>query len=483
MASSFISKSRGVINYLNPRIQFLASSLSHHRDHHMPRRHAKIAQTFSGGNIRSDISGVRQYFVPAKAKQLETLQIDDTTYHNKVLNYPGGEVKFISKLNILPESQEERIHCYRILDDDGVPTTNHFEKVSEEFAIKIYRKMVALRTMDSIFSEAQKEGKISFYLTTEGEEAINVASAAALQMDDPVFPQYREAGVLLWRGFTLRDFANQCFGNSNDWNKGRQMPIHYGSNKFNYFTVSSTIAAQVPHAVGAAYSLKMDGSNACAVTYFGEGGTSTGDFHGAINFAAVLETPLILFCRNNGWAISTPVAEQFRCDGVAVKGEGYGVVSIRVDGNDALAIYNAVRVARQIATTQQRPVLIEALTYRSGNHTTLDDSTRYRSDEESKWWKVTQDPVTRFRKWLEYENWWNPIVEEELVANLKIQVLEAIEDAEKIEKPSIDDIFTDVYDTSPTNLQEQEALLKQTIKKDPHEYPSNFKNFNTTTKN
>ncbi|KAL5053231.1 hypothetical protein RYX36_004264 [Vicia faba] len=233
-----------------------------------------------------------------------------------------------------------------------------FVQVSKELAVRMHSEMVTLQTMDSIFYELQRQGRISFYLTTSGEEAVNIASAAALSSHDVILPQYREPGVLLWRGFTLQQFAHQCFGNTNDLGKGRQMPIHYGSNKHNYFTVSSPIATQLPQAVGAAYSLKMDGKSACAVTFCGDGSTSEGDFHAALNFAAVMEAPVVFICRNNGWAISTPVEEQFRSDGIVVKGQAYGIWSIRVDGNDALAVYSAVHTAREIAIKEQRPVLI-----------------------------------------------------------------------------------------------------------------------------
>ncbi|KDO50734.1 hypothetical protein CISIN_1g016909mg [Citrus sinensis] len=283
----------------------------------------------------------------------------------------------------------------------------------------------------------------------------------------------REPGVLLWRGFSMQEFANQCFGNKADYGKGRQMPIHYGSNKHNYFTVSSTIATQLPHAVGAAYALKMDRKDACAVTYFGDGGTSEGDFHAALNFSAVTEAPVIFICRNNGWAISTPISDQFRSDGAVVKGRAYGVRSIRVDGNDALAIYSAVHAAREMAIGEGRPILIEALTYRVGHHTTSDDSTKYRPVDEIEWWRTTQDPVTRFRKWIESNGWWNGDIESELRSSVRKQILHALQEAEKAEKPPISDLFTDVYDVSPSNLREQEHSLRETIKKHPQDYPSN----------
>ncbi|KAL7141968.1 hypothetical protein ABFS83_08G090300 [Erythranthe nasuta] len=342
--------------------------------------------------------------------------------------------------------------------------------MDKDVALKMYKDMVTLQTMDTIFYEAQRQGRISFYVTATGEEAINIASAAALSMDDLVFPQYREAGVLLWRGFTLQEFAHQCFGNKYDNGKGRQMPAHYGSNKHNYFTVASTVATQIPHAVGAAYSLKMDGRDACTITYFGDGGTSTGDFHAAMNFAAVMEVPVILLCRNNGWAISTPVSDQFRSDGVVVKGQAYGVRSIRVDGNDALAVFSAVHFARKMAVSESRPVLIEALTYRAGHHSTSDDSSKYRPIEEIEWWKEAQNPVVRFRKWLEGQGWWAPTSESELREYARHEVLQAIQVAEKVDKPDLAQLFTDVYDVPPSNLIDQEKSLRESVERHPHEY-------------
>ncbi|XP_020226448.1 2-oxoisovalerate dehydrogenase subunit alpha 2, mitochondrial isoform X1 [Cajanus cajan] len=394
---------------------------------------------------------------------------------NQVMDFPGGPVEFIPEMRFISESSKERIPCYRVLDDNGQPILGHnFVQVSEEVALKMYTDMVTLRSMDTIFYEAQRQGRISFYVTAIGEEAINIASAAALAMDDVVFPQYREAGVLLWRGFTLQEFTNQLFSNKNDNGKGRQMPAHYGSKKHNYFTVASTIATQISHAVGAAYSLKMDKKDACAVTYFGDGGSSEGDFHAALNFAAVTEAPVIFICRNNGWAISTPISDQFRSDGVVVKGQAYGVRSIRVDGNDALAIYSAVQAARQMAVTEERPILIEALTYRVGHHTTSDDSTKYRPANEIEWWRVARDPVARFRKWIENNGWWNDMAESELINNLRQRLLHTIQVAESVEKPPLADSFTDVYDVPSSNLREQEQWLKEIVRKQPQEYPANI---------
>ncbi|CAH9109832.1 unnamed protein product [Cuscuta europaea] len=468
MASSSFSKSRTLVPYL------LSTRLAIHQSSHFLALIPSSKNLFGfipppgGGGSLLTLLTSRRFIQSIPAEPAAHVSHDLP----QVLDFPGGKVEFTHQMKFISETIDERIHCYRVLNDEGLPLSINFLKIDKKVAQKIYTDMVTLQTMDTIFYEAQRQGRISFYVTTIGEEAINIASAAALRMDDVIFPQYREPGVLLWRGFTLQEFANQCFGNKYDNGKGRQMPIHYGSNKLNYFTVSSTVATQIPHAVGAAYSLKMDGQDACAVVYFGDGGSSTGDFHAALNFAGVMEVPVIFFCRNNGWAISTPVRDQFRSDGVVSRGKAYGVRSIRVDGNDALAIFNAVSAAREIAVKEHKPVLIEALTYRAGHHSTSDDSTKYRSSDEIELWKRVQDPVTRFRKWIQREGWWDSAAESQLQTSIRKQVLYAIQVAEKAEKPPITEVFTDVYDVPPANLLEQEISLRDTIRRHPHDYSS-----------
>ncbi|XVE95587.1 hypothetical protein REPUB_Repub02eG0111600 [Reevesia pubescens] len=389
------------------------------------------------------------------------------------LDFPGGKVTYTSEMKFISGSSQKRIPCYRVLDDYGELIRDcDFELVNKELAVKMYSDMVALQMMDTLFYEAQRQGRISFYLTSFGEEAINIASAAALSKHDIVLPQYREPGVLLWRGFTLQEFANQCFGNQGDGGKGRQMPVHYGSSKHNFITVSSPIATQLPQAAGMAYSLKMDKKDACAVAFIGDGGTSEGDFHAGLNFAAVMAAPVIFVCRNNGWAISTPVAEQFRSDGIVVKGQAYGIPSIRVDGTDALAVYGAIHAARNMAISDQGPVLIETLAYRVGHHSTSDDSTKYRPLDEIKYWKMDRNPVNRFRKWIEINGWWSERDEAEHQSSIKKQLLQAIQVAEKTEKPPLTELFADVYDLPPSNLHEQEKQLKETVNKYPQDFPS-----------
>ena len=232
-------------------------------------------------------------------------------------------------------------------------------------------------------------------------------SASVLSPKDMAFAQYREQGVLLWRGFTIEDATNQCFSNAADLGKGRQMPVHYGSKELYYQTVSSPLGTQIPQAVGAAYSYKMSGEEQVSICYFGEGAASEGDFHAALNFAATLDVPVIFFCRNNGYAISTPAEEQFRGDGIASRASGYGMHALRVDGNDLLAVRKATADARKLAIEKSCPVLIEAMSYRVGHHSTSDDSTRYRSISEIKHWQDLFDPIQRFRAYMEDRGWWD----------------------------------------------------------------------------
>lgn len=227
------------------------------------------------------------------------------------------------------------IPTYRLVDTSGVVVdTSRTPSLSREQALKMYKDMVTTSVMDLIMYDSQRQGRISFYMVSAGEEGIAVGSAAALEPEDVVFSQYREQGVMMYRGYTLDEFMNQLFANRLDYGKGRNMPVHYMSERLNLHAVSSPLATQIPHAVGAAYALKMDGQSNIVVCYFGEGAASEGDFHAALNIAATRSCPVVFVCRNNGYAISTPTLEQYKGDGIASRGMGYGIDTVRVDGND-----------------------------------------------------------------------------------------------------------------------------------------------------
>jgi 2-oxoisovalerate dehydrogenase E1 component alpha subunit len=336
--------------------------------------------------------------------------------------------------------------------------------------IRMYECMTELNIMDHLFYDAQRQGRMSFYMTNHGEEAEQVGSSAAMDSNDVMYAQYREAGAILWRGFTLDEVADQCFSNELGHGKGRQMPVHYGSRKLNVQTISSPLGTQIPQASGAAYALKRVGSKNCVICYFGDGAASEGDFHPALNFAATLSCPVIFFCRNNGIAISTNTKEQYRGDGIVSRGRGYGIDAIRVDGNDLFAVYEATKAARERCVSEGKPILIEAMSYRGGHHSTSDDSTRYRPVEEILNWRENNNPITRVRLVLEELGLWDDEKETHLRVEGRKKVLRAISRAESCAKPSVEEVFTDVFDKPSYQLLRQRQELKEHLSKYPDKY-------------
>lgn len=356
-----------------------------------------------------------------------------------------------------------KIPTLKILQPDGTLYKGATEPdISKELALSIYDSMVFIRVLDERMVSAQRQGRLSFYLACTGEEASVVGSAAAFPLNDMIMGQYREQGALRFRGFKTEQFMAQMLSNGNDLGKGRQMPIHYGCRNLNFMTISSPLATQIPQAAGYAYGQKLAGEDSCTLCYFGEGAASEGDFHAGLNLAAVLKTPTVFFCRNNGYAISTPTEEQFAGDGIASRGIGYGIDTIRVDGNDLLAVYAASVAARKMALEQQKPVLIEAMSYRLGAHSTSDDPSAYRSREEEDKWRQL-DPIERTKNWLLSKGWWSEKEDKECFENYRQEVLETLKREEKTPPPALPEIVSDVYDTVPPFLQEQFDALNAHI--------------------
>lgn len=363
------------------------------------------------------------------------------------------------------------IPMLQLMDETGEEkNTDQTPNLSKQQALKIFQSMTFTRLLDDRMVGAQRQGRISFYLASKGEEAAIVASSAALSSEDMIMSQYREQGTLVYRGYTTDQFMNQMFSNELDPNKGRQMPIHYGDKKLNFMTISSPLGTQIPQAAGYAYGQKMAGQPAITICYFGEGAASEGDFHAGLNMAAVLNCPVIFFCRNNGYAISTPSQEQFAGDGIASRGIGYGVPTIRVDGNDVLAVYAATKKARELALSENCPVLIEAMTYRLAAHSTSDDPSGYRSKEEEARWQL-KDPILRFQRWLNAKGWYNEKSMNEYIEKSRESILNSLKKAEKVAVNPLEDIIEDVYDTPPWHLKKQLSELKTHIAKYPDDYP------------
>jgi len=386
----------------------------------------------------------------------------------------GTKARYTEVLSFLTPSEYEGIPIYRVMNREGeVMHADHDPNLDDAELLKMYKAMTSLNTMDKILYESQRQGRISFYMTNYGEEATHIGSAAALSPEDLVFGQYREAGVLMYRGFGLEQFCHQCYGNMNDLGKGKQMPIHYGSAELNFVTISSPLATQLPQAVGSAYAFKRAQNGQVVICYFGEGAASEGDAHAAFNFANTLDCPIIFFCRNNGYAISTPVIDQYRGDGIAVRGPAYGMPTIRVDGNDVFAVYNATQAAKDICLRENRPVLIEAMTYRIGHHSTSDDSSAYRSVDEVRYWDQKDHPITRFARYLISKGLWDEAKEKEWKETARKEVMAAFSAAEKKLKPKVSEMFTDVYHDVPPHLQEQKAEMEEHLKTYGAEYPLN----------
>ena len=381
-----------------------------------------------------------------------------------------SNVELSHQVNIIENGLID-IPMLQLLQSDGVPHASaELPDIDQQTASKIYQTMQYIRVLDERMVAAQRQGRISFYLACTGEEASTVASAAALQPQDMIMSQYREQGTLAYRGYSSEQFMNQMFSNQKEANKGRQMPIHYGDKALNFMTISSPLGTQIPQASGYAYGQKMAGVDAITICYFGEGAASEGDFHAGLNMAAVLDCPAIFFCRNNGYAISTPSEEQFRGDGIASRGIGYGVKTIRVDGNDPLAVYGATQKAREIALAQNCPVLIESMSYRLAAHSTSDDPTGYRSKDEEDLWRA-KDPILRMGAWLDNKGWLDEDANKLFVEHCRQEVLEEMKKAEKVPICKIDEIIEDVYDTPPWHLKQQLKDLKEHIEKYPQAYP------------
>jgi 2-oxoisovalerate dehydrogenase E1 component alpha subunit len=385
--------------------------------------------------------------------------VQKSTASNRQISTPvfiDGSILSIPKLTVLQADGS-------LVEGATAPELN------QQIAEKIYRDMVYTRTLDERMVGAQRQGRLSFYMTSTGEEASVIGTVAAFNMDDMVMGQYREQVALRFRGFTTEQFMNQLFSNKDDLGKGRQMPVHYGCRALNFMTIRSPLATQIPQAAGYAYGQKLAGNSACTLCYFGDGAASEGDFHAGLNMAAVLKSPVVFVVRNNGYAISTPSAEQYAGDGIAPRGIAYGIKTIRVDGNDILAVYAAAVEARKIAVEQQQPVLIETMSYRLGAHSTSDDPSGYRSPEEEEKWRQ-KDPIHRMKNWLIKQQWWDESRDEKLYKEFRAEILTELKLAEKRPKPALEELINDVYKTPPTHLDEQFNSLKKHIAKYPDSY-------------
>lgn len=357
----------------------------------------------------------------------------------------------------------------QVIRDDGTFDAALEPTLSDEELRKLYRTLVLVRTLDTRMLSLQRQGRIGFYVPSTGEEATQVGSAAALAPEDWVFPAYREPGCALWRGFPLGTLVNQFYGNAEDIGKGRQMPNHYGNRDVNFVSPSSPVGSQIPMAVGTAWAMRIRGQRTVTLTYFGDGATSAGDFHVAMNFAGVFQAPVVFLCKNNQWAISVPLHRQTAARTIAEKAVAYGFEGVRADGNDVLAVYAATKKAVDKARAGGGPTLVECLTYRMGPHSSSDDPTRYRKADEVERWKL-RDPVERFRRYLEAKGLCDPAWDEGLRKEIDDSITEAVRHAEKVPPPALETVFEEVYADMPWHIREQmEEFVKGGFRRRPEE--------------
>mmetsp|Transcript_126980 Transcript_126980/g.270733 ORF Transcript_126980/g.270733 Transcript_126980/m.270733 type:complete len:796 (-) Transcript_126980:233-2620(-) len=352
--------------------------------------------------------------------------------------------------------EESSFAVFQQLDASGVLREGATLPFSLDEGVRMYELMLRCVAYDNVLNTMQRQGRISFYCTNTGEEATGVGTAAALLPQDMIWPQYRELGMFLWRGLTAQDIVNQNIGNEGDRSKGRNLQVHYCMLEKNVQTVHAVLGTHVPQAPGAGYAYKLDKEDRVSVAYFGDGAASEGDALTALNFAAVYGSQTLFICRNNGYSISTGVEDQYAGDGIAARGPAFGIPTVRVDGNDIVAIYIATKEARRLCVEQKTPVLLELMTYRVGDHTTSDDSSAYRKETKEEVALLKEKgPIPRFRAYLTSQGVWDDAKEAAYHADARQEIMEAFKAGEALKRGPLKDLFTDTYDELPWHLEEQ----------------------------
>lgn len=349
----------------------------------------------------------------------------------------------------------EKVEYLSILNDKGQLDKELEPDIGEDVLLKLHRTMLLARRFDERILNLQRQGRIGTFAPIKGQEAAQLGTIAHLRPSDWMVPAFRETAAELWRGRSLESIIiyNNGFGEGVDIPEDR-----------NDLPISVPVGSQVIHAVGLGWAAKYRQKDDVAMTYFGDGATSEGDFHEGLNFAAVFQAPVIFVCQNNHWAISMPIAKQTRSKTLAQKALAYGLPGIQVDGNDILAVYAAAQEAVQRARTGGGPTLIECVTYRLAMHTTADDPTRYRSDEEVEKWSQ-RDPLPRFQKYLSDKGLLSEKKRLEVESEIMEEIQTAVDSAEKQMEALGDpiDMFEHAYAEMPPYLKEQKADLAREL--------------------
>lgn len=344
---------------------------------------------------------------------------------------------------------------FRIVDNEGkVINTEWFPEISQDDILKAYKDMLFVRTADIMAVSYQRQGRMFTYPLNLGQEAISVALGKVIEKEDWLVPAFRELGAWLAKGATLKEVFMYFMG----YEEGNAF-LHVPK----LLPVSVPIASQLTHAAGIGYAVKLQNTQDVVFAVVGDGGTSEGDFHEALNFAAVWKVPVVFIVQNNQFAISVPFSMQTASVNIAVKSAAYGMPGLKVDGNDFFAMFAALKEATAFAREGQGPVLIEALTYRKGAHTTSDDPTKYRSKENEEEWEKT-DPLKRMSAYLKDSNLWDDTQENELTAQFKKEVDREFEAAEATPAYALEDVFKYTYADMPEDLKMQQMEHEKFLK-------------------
>ena len=354
----------------------------------------------------------------------------------------------------------------QVLREDGSADPSEVLLPDDEVR-RLYRWMVLSRELDHRMTTLQRQGRIGFYIGSVGEEATVYGTVAAMEERDWIFPCYREHGAALLRGMPLTAFVCDLFGNAGDRMQGHQMPCHEAWRPGRFLSISSPIATQIPQAVGAAWAARIKKEDMVPLTWFGEGATSAADFHTGLNFAGVSKAPVVLVCRNNGWAISVPRERQTASETIAQKALAYGIHGERVDGNDLLAVHAATRRARARAAAGEGPTLLECVTYRMEGHSTSDDPKAYRPPEMLEPWK-RKDPIRRVRLYLSRRGALSDDDDQRLLLEVRDEIKKALGEAEAFEKkPPLETLFENVYAQPLRQQREQLEEVRAALAQDP----------------
>lgn len=389
----------------------------------------------------------------------------DAPDFSKVEIPPAGEVRR-PDVDEDPEAMRDlAFTIIRVMNRDGEAVGPWALDMSDDDLRTGLRDMMKLRAYDHRMLIAQRQGKTSFYMQHLGEEAVSCAFGRVLQKGDMNFPTYRQAGLLIASEYPLMKMMCQNYSNDGDDGRGRQLPVLYSSKEHGFFSISGNLATQYIQAVGWAMGSAACNDDKIAAAWIGDGSTAESDFHAALVFASTYKAPVVLNIVNNQWAISTFQGIAKGGSGTfAARGHGFGIPSLRVDGNDYLAVYAAGKWAAERARRNLGPTIIEHVTYRAGGHSTSDDPSAYRPKEESDAWPLG-DPVLRLKLHLIHRGIWSEERHTQAEAEIMDQIMEVQKEAEAIgtlisgNKPSAKDMFEDVYAEMPRHLVEQRQQL------------------------